>query len=197
MATFTELLAEVYAITNRPDLVVETKTAIKAATLKAHNLDFFYKDIFETSLQWDAAAYLQTFEYRSYIPRWRSLKYIRKFDVTSDTPGEFFTILDPTDILDKNSVHKDNAAYVAGEILKLRSATTFDYALMGCYLQPDITEDSYSSWIAVEFPYVIVFEAAAAVFKMVGFDEQSATWRQENSIWLQELKNSNIVAVGY
>jgi hypothetical protein len=47
MATFSELCSEVHTLTNRPDLVNETKLAVKAATLKLHQKDFFYKDISE------------------------------------------------------------------------------------------------------------------------------------------------------
>ena len=51
MATFTELCNDVYTMTKRPDLVAETKLAVKAATLKAHQSDFYPKDIYETGIQ--------------------------------------------------------------------------------------------------------------------------------------------------
>lgn len=194
--TFTDLCNEVYAITNRPDLVAETKSAVKAATLKCHHFDFFYKDLLEVPLQWQIKKFLQEFEYRTQIPRYRALKYIRHFDVMSDSPGDFFEILDPTVVLDSYGVHRDNAAYVAGELVKLRCSREFDYVLFGCYVHPSILEGSYSSWVALEYPYAIIYEAAASVFKMVGFDEQSAAMRAEAANLLIELRNSNILAQG-
>ena len=43
--TFAEILEEVYLITNRRDLEAQTKSAIKKATLKAHQSDFYYRDL--------------------------------------------------------------------------------------------------------------------------------------------------------
>ena len=59
MATFSDLTSDVMTITNRPDLIAETKLAVKAATLKIHQSDYYYKDLFETGLSWDTAAYTQ------------------------------------------------------------------------------------------------------------------------------------------
>ena len=55
MATFAELLADVYTLTNRSDLIAETKLAVKMATLKMHQRDYFYKDIRETGIQFLAS----------------------------------------------------------------------------------------------------------------------------------------------
>jgi hypothetical protein len=41
-------------------------------------------------------------------------------------------------------------------------------------LQPDVTEAFYTSWIAQDHPYLLVYEAARTLFKTIGFDEQSA-----------------------
>jgi len=66
MATFAELVADVYIATNRPDLVTQTALAVKVATLKAHQTDFYPKDIFETGIQWNPVAYVQSLSYRTY-----------------------------------------------------------------------------------------------------------------------------------
>ena len=57
--TLNELIAEVYTITNRPDLVAQTLMAVRSATLKLHQSDYYYKDIFETGFQFTSAEYLQ------------------------------------------------------------------------------------------------------------------------------------------
>jgi len=44
MATLNSLMDDVYILTNRPELVAETRLAVKKATLKLHQLDFFAKD---------------------------------------------------------------------------------------------------------------------------------------------------------
>jgi len=174
MATFAELLADIYTITNRPDLVAETKLALKAATLKAHQSDFYPKDLYETGIQWATPAYIQSLEYRSLIPRWRAFKFLRKLDSTGRIAGDFLPLLTPEQTVDKYNVNREDICYLAGQMLEIRSSTQDHYMLVGCYLQPDVTEAFYTSWIAQDHPYLLVYEAARTLFKTIGFDEQSA-----------------------
>lgn len=48
--SFAELVADVYTLTNRPDLVGETVLAVQAATLKAHQSDDYIYDFREQSI---------------------------------------------------------------------------------------------------------------------------------------------------
>ena len=192
----TELQAEVYTLTNRPDLVTETLAAVRSATLKLHQIDYFYKDLYETGVSFSTAAYQQQLEYRTLLPRWRSLKYLRKTDVSgSDTLG-FFEIIVPENVLDDYNLNRDNVAYVAGAVVQMRSSTQFQYIILGCYLQPDITVATYTSWIALDHPYAIVWEAAATVFKMIGDTEQFAAFSALSQIEQNNIKISNIQSSG-
>jgi hypothetical protein len=85
--TFDELLQEVYNITSRDDLVDMTKSAVKAATLKAHQSDFYSKDIYETPIEFAATSYVHSLDIISLIPNYRALKYLRKFDTTTVEAG--------------------------------------------------------------------------------------------------------------
>lgn len=194
----TELQQEVYNLTNRPDLVAETLTAVRSATLKLHQLDYFYKDIVETGVSFSSAEYLQQIEYRTLFPRWRALKYLRKSDSSGYDDGVFFTVLSiPEMVEDDYKINRNDVCYVAGSVIQVRSSTQFQYALLGYYQNPDITPASYDSWIALDHPYAIVFEAAALVFKMIGDTEQFAAYTR---LALEEqamLKITNIQAVGY
>lgn len=194
--TLAELRAEVYTLTNRPDLVAETLAAVRAATLKLHQIDYFYKDLYETGVAFTNAEYQQQLEYRTLIPRYRSLKYLRKTDSSgSDTLG-FFDIIVPENVLDGYNLNRDNVAYVAGAVIQIRSSTQFQYAILGCYLQPDITEADYTSWIALDHPYAIVWEAAATVFKMIGDTDQFAAYSALSQIEQNNIKISNIESTG-
>jgi len=177
MATFSELTSDVMVITNRPDLVAETKLAVKQATLKMHQSDHYPKDLFESGITFQSPSNIQSVDYRTLVPRWRTFKYLRKY--SNGYPGEFFTLLTPEETLDRYQINRENICYVAGEQLEIRSNTADSYALIACYLHPDITENNFTSWIAVEHPYAIVYEAAAKVFKMLGQDEQHQAMRQE------------------
>lgn len=195
MATFNDMLTEVYAITKRPDLSAATTLAVKAATLKAHNSDYFPKDLFETGIAFSSAQYLQEIDYKTIIPRWRALSYLRKYDATSNTLGPFFEIINPTFSLDSYGVNKDDVCYLAGLQLKVRSSTQILNALLGCYRYPDTTVENYSSWIADEFPYAIVFDAIATIFKTIGYDEERTAYREMVLEQYAELKQQ-VVATG-
>ena len=69
--------------------------------------------------------------------------------------------------------------------------------MLGCYVHPDVTEAGFTSWVADDHPYAIVFAAAATVFKMIGDTEKFAAYTQLANMQLQEVKLSNIQAYGY
>jgi hypothetical protein len=195
--TLNELIAEVYTITNRADLVAQTLTAIRSATLKLHQSDYYYKDLREQGIAFLSAQYLQQLEYRTLYPRWRALKYVRKTDSTGQEQGKFFELIVPENVLDDYKLNRTDVCYAAGEIIQIRSSTQVQYCIVGRYDNPDITQSGYSSWVALDHPYSIVFEAASTVFKMIGDTDQFAAYTALAGQQLIELRNSNITAQGY
>ena len=194
-AAFNALLADVYTLTNRADLVGETTYALRAATLKAHQSDFYPKDIVESGVEFALAGYTQQLVYKALFPQWRAIHYARKTDTT--TPSDFFEVITPTDILDSYGVEKANVCYHAGSTINFRSSTEFQYLLVGYYANPITLPDTYESWIADEHPSLIVFDAAATIFKTIGYDEQHASYRDMVATEIALLKQNNIQAEGY
>ena len=197
MATLADLVNEVYTITNRPDLVAETTAAVKAATLKAHQTDFYYKDILEIPVEFPSDAYIQALEYRAIVPLYRALSYLRLTDSTGIDTGPLLDICTPHETIDNYGVNKTNIAYVAGQVIQIRADAKFQYIFLGCYVHPSIVDATYNSWIANEHPYAIIFDACATIFKMIGFDEQAKMYRDMVNEQLAEVKISNIQAEGY
>ena len=195
--TFTELCAEVYNLTGRPDRVAETESAVKSATLKAHQSDYYYKDIFESGIAFQSSDYLQNLDYRALLPRWRALKYLRKYNNSSSKPGKELDIVVPENIFDEYKSQKQDICYVAGAYIQINSSTQEQYYLLGCYLNPDITSATFNSWVALDHPYAIIFDAAATVFKAIGKDEEAAAYRTLVAEQLMIIKSSNIVATGF
>jgi hypothetical protein len=195
--TLSELIQEVYTLTNRPDLVGLTLTAVRAATLKMHQSDYYYKDIFETGVSFSTAEYVQQIEYRALLPLWRAFKYLRKTDVTGTEQGRFIDLITPEVVLDGYNLNRSDVCYVAGSVIQIRSSTQLQYAILGCYINPVITEAGYNSWIALDHPYAIVYEAAAGVFKAIGDTDQFAAYTQLAGLQILELRGSNIQAQGY
>lgn len=195
--TFTELVAEVYLITNRSDLVAETESAIRQATLKAHKLDFFSKDIFETGIEFDSADFRQSLDYVTLISNFRAISYLRRVEDELDDTGAFFDIITPLEILDPYGKGKTDIAYVAGRVLEIRSSVSFSKALLGAYVYPIVREGAYLSWVAEQFPFAIIYESARVIFKAIGYDEQSATFTGLVAEEYAELKMSALSDVGY
>lgn len=194
---FTELCAEVYILTRRSDRVAETVSAVKAATLKAHQSDYYYKDIFETGIDFGVPNYVQNLDYRALLPSYRSFVYLRKYDATSSTPGRELDIIIPDQVFDQYKTQKSDIAYVAGAYIQINSSTQEQYYLFGCYLNPDISQTAFNSWIALDHPYVIIFDAAATVFKSIGKDEEASAYRGMVAEQIAMLRTSNIVANGF
>lgn len=195
--TLTELQTEVYTLTNRPDLTAETLLAVRAATLKLHQTDYFYKDLFETGISFSSAEYEQSIEYNTLIPLWRALKYIRKTDVDGDDTLPFFTVIQPESVLDDYNLNRTDVCYVAGTNIQIKSSTEFQYAFLGCYLNPNITESGWNTWIGRDHPYAIVFDAAATIFKMIGKTSEFAAYTGLALEQRDLVVKSNIQATGY
>ena len=195
--TLIELQNEVYAITNRPDLASQTQSAVRQATLSLHQSDYYFRDIFETGITFPSEEFLQQWEYSTVIPLFRSLKYLRKTDAHGSDNGDFLDIIPPELAIDSYRINRVNVVYVAGTVIQVRSSTPIQYAIMGCYLNPNITVSGYSSWIAKEHPFSIVSLAAARIFKQIGKDTEYMVWTREAQEELGRLKLSNIVAGGY
>ena len=193
----TELLAEVTAITKRPDLEAQTLSAIKSATLKAHQSDFYSKDIFETGIEFDTSEYRQSLDYISIVANFRAFKYLRRVTDEFDETGTFFEIILPEEVLDSYGTNRTDVAYVAGRVLEIRSKVSFSRALLGCYVRPDISTGSYQSWVADQYPYAIVYEAARVVFTQVSDMEQANSHARLVAEEYQVLRNSALADVGY
>ena len=194
---FQQMLDDVYEITNRPDLIGETKAAVKAATLKAHHSDFFSKDIHEEGFVFPGLGYKQSFDYIQAVDNFRAFKYARKAEDACDDAGIFFEIITPEEVLDSYGRNRCDIAYVAGRVLEMRSSTEFDRFLLGCYVHPIVREGAYCSWVAMQYPYAVIYEAARIVFKAIGKVDESS---QMTSLVAEEyalLKLSNIQDVGY
>lgn len=202
MADFNQLVQDVITITNRPDLVAETQLAVKSATLQLHRQDFFYKDIFEAAIKFDKKGYLQAIEYRKLFPRYRALKYLRKYypdSATSNSVGPLMTIVTPEQIMDGYGADRTDIVYGAGELLQVKSSTEIEYALMGVYRNPEVsTPELYSSWVADEAPFAVIYQAASIVFGTSLRDSKGQNANAEQAAMeFQQVKNSNILAQGY
>lgn len=197
MALFDEVLSDVYTITKRPDLVAETKMAVKAATVKAHQSSYWDRDLYETGIEFLTEDTEQSFAYSNLIPRWRAAKYFRKHTGVVGGEGDLFKIITTDGMFDQYALQKDNIVYLAGEYFNFKSYTAFKFMLLGCYLNPITLETTYDSWIALNHRYAIVFEAARTIFKAIGADQEAVYYRDLVREEYANLLTTNTLAFGY
>ena len=196
MSLFTDLLANVYTVTNRPDLVAETTLAVKAATLKLHRIDYFSKDLFETGVSFSTSDYFQTLDYKTIIPLFRTIKYLRKYDSVNLKPGIELKAISIEKVLDGYGVERQDVFYQAGSVLQIKSSTQEQYYLIGAYLNPIIDPATYNSWIAQEFPMSVVYVAASIVFTAIHQAETAAAMDKLAASEMAEILMHNIETVG-
>lgn len=179
MSLFTDIVADVYTITSRSDLVVDTALAVRQATLAAHRSDKYIRDIQEGFLPigkpTDGSANYQI-DIPSYFPNWRAFAYLRPYD--SVTQSKSRIVLGPDSfiasdgILDPYSDDKVNVAYVAGSNLNVLLEAAYDSFLYGYYKNPTLSpDDNYESWIAREQPAIITIDAARKILESVGYED--------------------------
>lgn len=192
-ALLNDVIAEVYTITNRADLVSQTLAAVRAATLKLHQTDFYPKDIAETAIEFVTPSFIQSLSYMDLFPTWRKLNFLRKWDNSgTGAPGEFFELLTPGEILDDYGVQKDDICYIGGPQLEIRSSTEDTYMLVSYWQNPVLTEAGYDSWIARDHKFAVANEAARKIFTSIGLQERAAEIKQEVAEQINLIKISNI-----
>lgn len=97
-------------------------------------------------------------------------------------------IIDPSDFADEEypQIQRTDVGYLAGTTFWIRSSTYLRYALAGFYERPNadistpdngITFPKYSSWIAEQYPYVLIYWAASKLLKQIG--QESAAQRYD------------------
>jgi hypothetical protein len=195
----TELQQEVYLITNRPDLVAQTLAAVQSATLFLHTYkgEFFAKDLDDVGIAFTSESINQQLEYRVLLPQFRGIKYFRRTDSTGQLLVKPFELITPEEVLDSYSQYRANVAYIAGEVLNIRSSVAFQYGIMGYYKFPIVTSSGYSSWIAQEYPFAIIYKAAEVILKSIGKTEEFAAIKLLRDEQVTNLVNSNIQPTAY
>jgi hypothetical protein len=199
-----QLIAAVYVETNRPDLIQETLQSVLTATVSLHTCEQFPGDIQAAQFVFDTPAYLLEIDVES-LPLFRSLSYARKNDPTlaqfqqnptilpplfNAATGAYnirqsmrmLKVVSPVDIFDEFGTEKQDVCYQAGQVIAVKSSSLLQYLLLGFYQYPNLDVNNagaaYSSWIANEFPYAIVYEAAGQLLASVGNDTQASRYLQ-------------------
>lgn len=191
------------ALTRIPQAVLSATLAMH--TLDFFPKDLLTADVVFDNTPTGTPAYIQTLD-TAVLPRIRALAYVRKWDpsfnsyelvpsllpplsnnilgipVCAGISLAFMEIITPDDIIDDYGYLKQDVAYLAGDQLVMKSSTALPMAKLGWYAFPatDIENGfaNYQSWVASQYPFTIVYEAAASVFGAVGMNEAANSIRR-------------------
>lgn len=194
--TFDDLVQGVVTNTNRPELLNETKQAIRRATVKMHNLDFFLADVTEGKLT--IATSIQPRINLSDLGN-----HFRKFaaihPVVDGEIGKALTKIEPE--IYKGAGRK-SGYYTLGGTLVIQNCGVVQGIVFQYYTTPITSDDRYNSWIASSHPFAIIDEASATVLASVGNMEKANFYRglvgnklPRPSGHIAEILSSN--AIGY
>jgi hypothetical protein len=193
-----ELQNKVIEITNRPDLTALTLSAVQSATLKAHKSDYYPRDLKTQILSFETPAFELSIDVPANFNRFRAIKFVREWDITTNAGGKYFKIGDPTDQLDEYGVDRKYFGWLAGVTLVLRSSIkALTHIQVSYYQDPQLTVETYHTWIAESHPWAIIYEAAAQIFRTNGQTEKFRSMRELVREEYALLGIQSIQAVGY
>jgi len=208
MSTLNTLAADVYTLTNRPDLVAETLISLRKAIRKFHGAETWKRDIATVRLDMTAEVPIQPDQYRwalDLITKFPGLRRFKNVNYPADLQypqsqipaplvdwsvgmckDKEFKEVSADNIFDSYGLERINYYMINGNVVTVRSGWYVNFLDFIYYKWPDIPTDptaTLTSWIVNDYPDGIIEEAAGAVFKMIGKDEEFARFQtlfQEN-----------------
>lgn len=169
---FNELVGAVIVNTNRPELLAETKLAVRRATTKMHNLDYFLSDLTDGSIIF-AVTTRPRIDLVQFGTGFRKFAGINSFDRASG-PGQPIPELDGD--MDTNIVGQCGYT-ILGQSLNVYGMGALGGLYFRYYTLPVTDEANYNSWIAVKHPFAIIDEASAVVLASTGNNERAQFFR--------------------
>ena len=179
MTTFAEMQTEVIANTKRPELVALTDSAIKMATLRAHHVDFFPRDVGNSLLTYTVPSgnelWVDVPTIFTTIPTLRTPDWIQGEDATTFVPNENLEyVVDFKNFWDEYNCIRSSVFTLMGDTLRIRCLSPTGRARFFYYKNPIVTSVGYSSWIADMHKEELAKWAAAIVWMRSGFQEIAA-----------------------
>lgn len=188
MTTFAELEALVVEQTRRPEVTSITQSAIRTATLRAHHVDFFRRDLQIGQLPYTPsnATYFDFSNVYDLLTRLRSFQKLEGVDATTATPVEELEYRDIDDLYDNDGARRLSMYNMIGNTLRIYPQMATGVLNTYYYSNPITSNLGYSSWIANDFPDELAMWAAAIVFARTGFAEMAADFQKSHIIPFKE-----------
>lgn len=194
MALWEDLVDEIYSLTGRSDLVVETAAALRQATRQAHKAHKFWRDLREVTLRGlSTATQLQEISLANVSSRFRQMVYLYPAG-RADLP---LTPVAVDDLLHPEGYLRQHVCWGFGAYLRLRPYSLSDSYVLGFYEYPLLTPtSSYSTWIADSHSDVLTLGAASIVLAQVGEQEIAGRLDRLYAIAYADLVQDNLEIQG-
>lgn len=176
MSTATDLwdaqLTDIITITNRPALTAETALGLRQGTLRAHLSDHYPRDMVISKITNAGASTTQfTIATTTSFTRYRDVRQVKLLDVDNavlDFPEVEIVEVGDQYVPGYPGEKRPYVAWQAGTNLNVY-ASSGTYGAEVTWLQsPNITRETYDSWIAQLMPDIIIWEAAMFIWNRTG-----------------------------
>lgn len=212
-----ELTQHVYEETGRPDLVDETRNKIVSMTQTLHGREKYLKDITLVDYTFPTVLFEQIIDISDTVnfPLFRQMAFLRKYPIPNSTlafdpsypenmpplfgwyPGcyldhDFIQAIDPTDLFDSFDWRRNDVYWQAGKQLNIRSLSGLSRVHVGYYAWPSVdptSDTTFSSWIADEYPWAIIYGATYNLYRTIGQLDQATGYlnQQGNGLYQQQV----------
>lgn len=175
MTTLTEMIDLTVAQTRRPEIASITEAAVRTATLRAHHVDFFPRDLTNYALSYTPSntAFYDFPNLGNTLLRLRSIKHVQSTEVGTGVPTEQLEYREQDDLFDSDGVRRQHIYTLLGDTLRIYPTSQTGIATAFYYQNPNTNGLQYSSWIADMYPDELAMWAAAVVFARTGFAEMA------------------------
>lgn len=170
--TYADLIAEIKLLSKRYDIDDKIAVALRMTTLRAHRVDYFWRDLVEATASFSSSQEV-VIDVSTSLTRFRQMAYARYYDPSTGMLGNFLEEIDPKDLFDEYNVVRDDRYYLAGVNLSLRFQRATSGAFLGYYQSPDVSVATYNSWIKDALPDILVQGSLAYLYNMLGNKEES------------------------
>lgn len=168
MSQYTELVTDILAWTNRPDLTAEMNLGIKNAIRAAHRAGKLVRDLVTVQVPLELAQIQSIDLTAAPFTKVRQVLTVKPTDVDREYTG-----VDVLDLYDVDGYARTNIFYQIGTTLHIRADVPVELVDINYWQQPTIPTDltTLNDWIVEEYSDLIVLWAAATVLAAAGEQE--------------------------
>lgn len=166
-----DLINDVYTITARPTLVMDTLYYLKQGVRFAHKQGKFWKDMVVVQVTPDPSTQLQSISLPDNCPRIRQIAYVNDGDTNIS-----YDEVTPLSLTDIDGYQKTGVYWGIGTTLNVRLDTLPSVINLGYYVQPILDPDdpAIMDWLLTDYADVAVLYAASALLGSIGEQEIKA-----------------------